>query len=259
MLVDTHVHLDFYDNAQEINAVVERAIVQEVKVLIAVGYDFNSCKKAVELAGLFSQVYAAVGIHPHEASTITPQLLKDISSLATNKRVVAYGEIGLDFYRNRSPREKQKEAFRQQIRLAQKLSLPLIIHSRDAHIEVLKILDEEKASEVAFHCFSGGGEVAKECLARNYYLSVAGPVTFYNAKQLRETVKSIPINKLLLETDSPFLAPHPYRGKTNEPSYLPLIARAVGEVKELSGKEVAEATSENAFTFFGLNNIVLKS
>ncbi len=259
MLVDTHVHLDFYDTDEEIKAVVKRASQKEVSVLVAVGYNLSSCKRAVELANSFPKVYAAIGIHPHEASSVTPQLLKDIKELAANNRVVAFGETGLDFYRNDAPQVSQKEAFRHQTRLARELTLPLIVHSREAYKEVLEIMDEEEVPKAVFHCFSGGDKVANECLARNYYISVAGPITFQNAARLREVIKDVPLDRILLETDSPFLAPQPYRGKTNEPAYLPLIAKVVAEVKEISEEEVKKITTGNAFTFFGLNNIVLKS
>lgn len=256
MLIDTHVHLDFYDSAEEIKAVVERAAAQNVQVLIVVGYDLNSCKKAVELSELFPNVYAVIGIHPHEAKGANSQVLEEVGLLATNKKIVGIGEIGLDFFRDYSPRDIQREVFRRQIDLAKELDLAIVIHAREAYAEVLEILDEARAKRVVFHCFSGGTEMAGECLKRNYLLSIAGPVTFRNARQLSTIARDVPLDQLLLETDSPFLAPHPYRGVTNEPSYLPYIARAVAEAKNLSAETVTEATTKNAFTFFRLRNIV---
>lgn len=256
MLVDTHVHLDFYETAAEIEAVVKRASEQEVKVLIAIGYDLNSCRRAVEVSDSYPNVYAAIGIHPHEAKGANIQVLKEVKLLAANKNVVGIGEIGLDFFRDYSPRDLQREVLREQIDLAKELDLPVVIHAREAYEEILEILDEARVKRAVFHCFSGGAEVAKDCLEKDYYLSIAGPVTFKNARQLRTVVENAPLDKLLLETDSPFLAPHPYRGTTNEPSYLPYIARAVAEIKNSSPDSVNAATTKNAFTFFKLGNIV---
>lgn len=256
MLVDTHVHLDFYETAGEIAAVVQRASGQGVEVLTTIGYDLNSCKRAVELSNSFPNVYAVIGIHPHEAKGASVELLKEVELLAANKKVVGIGEIGLDFFRDHSPREVQRRVFRQQIDLAKELDLPVVIHAREAYAEILGILDEMQVKRAVFHCFSGGAEMATECLKKDYFLSIAGPVTFKNARQLITVVKDAPLDKLLLETDSPFLAPHPYRGTTNEPSYLPFIARAVAEIKNLSTDAVSVATTRNAFTFFRLTNIV---
>jgi TatD DNase family protein len=167
---------------------------------------------------------------------------------------VALGEMGLDYHWDKSPKDIQKEVFRKQIRLARKVKLPIIIHNREATADILEILKEEKAEEVGgiMHCFSGSPEVARECVNMNFYISLGGPVTFKNAKKPKEVAAEVPLEKLLIETDCPYLTPHPFRGKRNEPGYVKLVAEQIAEIKGLSYEEVAETTTKNAKKFFGI-------
>lgn len=251
--VETHTHLDLIKrNAQE---VVKDAAEKKVTKMVTVGIDLESSKIALEFASLFEGVYAAIGFHPHESKFLDEENLKELEKLAIAKKnkVVAIGETGLDYYWNHSTLSCQMEAFKKQINLARKLNLPLIIHDREAHQDTLKILAEEaKGLKMLLHCFSGDLDMAKVCIERGYYLGIGGVVTFNNAKTLQLIAKEIPLKKILLETDSPYLAPHPFRGKPNEPKYIPLIAEKIAKIKGISLEKVAEVTSCNAQEFFGI-------
>ena len=210
-----------------------------------------------ELAEQHDHIFAAVGIHPHDAVRVTDKCYDIVRDLATgNPKVVAIGEIGLDFYRDRSPREDQEKVFRRFIRLARELSLPVIIHDRDAHERVMTILREEKAAEVGgvLHCFSGDLQMARECVEMGFYLSIPGTVTYSTNEQLREVVRGIKIERLLLETDCPYLSPVPHRGKRNEPAYVRITAEKVAELKGLSLEDVGRITSLNAKRLFGFGS-----
>jgi len=249
--VDTHIHLDLIKrNAQE---VVRDAAEKKVTKMVTIGIDLESSKIALEFASRYEGVYAAIGFHPHESKFLDEENLKELEKLAKKDKVVAIGETGLDYYWKHSNLACQMEAFRKQVILAGKLNLPLIIHDRDAHQDALKILAEEaKSLKVLLHCFSGDLDMAKVCIERGYYLGIGGVVTFNNAKKLRAIVKEISLESLVLETDSPYLAPHPFRGKPNEPKYIPLIAERIAELKGVSVKEVAERTSANSKEIFGI-------
>jgi len=249
--VDTHIHLDLIKrNAQE---VVRDAAEKKVTKMVTIGIDLESSKIALEFASRYEGVYAAIGFHPHESKFLDEENLKELEKLAKKDKVVALGETGLDYYWKHSNLACQMEAFRKQVILAGKLNLPLIIHDRDAHQDALKILAEEaKSLKVLLHCFSGDLDMAKVCIERGYYLGIGGVVTFNNAKKLRAIVKEISLESLVLETDSPYLAPHPFRGKPNEPKYIPLIAERIAELKGVSVKEVAERTSANSKEIFGI-------
>jgi TatD DNase family protein len=186
---------------------------------------------------------------------MTDEDLKWIEELSAHPKVVALGEMGLDYHWDKSPKDIQHDVLRRQIRLAKKVKLPIIIHNREATADILSILKEEGAEEVGgiMHCYSGGVEVARECIDMNFYISLGGPVTFKNAKKPKEVAKEIPLDKLLIETDCPYLAPHPYRGKRNEPAYVKLVAEQIAELKGLSLAEVSMATTENAKKLFGIN------
>lgn len=254
VLVDTHAHLNDPEYARDVDEVRTRAREVGVGLIICVGYDLASSRHAVHLAWEYPSIYAAVGFHPHDAAQIPPPAWENLEILAQDARVVALGEAGLDFFRNFSPREVQEEVFRRQLQLAQKLGLPVIVHDREAHTEVLAILEEFPAlKKVVFHCFSGGPEMAEECLRRGYYLSVAGNVTYPKPGRLAEVVKKVPLDQLLLETDSPHLTPQPWRGKRNEPAYLPAVAEAVAHLKGVSPERIVAATTTNARRFFGLS------
>lgn len=249
--VETHTHLDLIKrNAEE---VVREAAEKKVTKMVTVGIDLESSKIALEFASRFEEVYAAVGYHPNESKLMDVSGWEELEKLAHNKKVVAIGETGLDYYRRRSTIRQQMEAFKKHLNLAHKLDLPLIVHDREAHRDTLKILTEEgKRLKILLHCFSGDLDMAKSCIERGYYLGIGGVVTFKNAKTLQMITKEIPLEKILLETDSPFLAPHPFRGKTNEPKYIPLIAEKIAEIKGISLEEVAERTSATSKEIFGI-------
>jgi len=251
--VETHTHLDLIKrNAEE---VVKDAAEKKVTKMVAIGIDLESSKIALEFASRFEGVYAAIGFHPHESKFLDEENLKKLEKLAIAKKneVVAIGETGLDYYWNHSTLPCQMEAFKKQINMARKLNLPLIIHDREAHRDTLKILaDEVKGLKILLHCFSGDLNMAKVCIERGYCLGVGGVVTFNNAKKLRAIVKEISLENLVLETDSPYLAPHPFRGKPNEPKYIPLIAEKIAEIKGISLEKIAKITSKTAQEFFGI-------
>ncbi len=251
-LIDTHCHLDLME--VDPAAAVAAATAAGVSTIITIGIDLASSARAVELASEFPEVYAAVGMHPHEGSAVNDDVMGRLRELAAHPKVVAIGETGLDFYRNRSPHADQERSFRSHIELARDLTLPLIVHDREAHEQTLAILRDAQLSEAAIvmHCFSGDLAMAEACLALGCYISIAGPVTFRNARRLQEVVPELPLSRLLLETDSPFLAPHPHRGKPNSPAMLPLIARAIADLLTLPPASVASATSANAQRVFGL-------
>ena len=253
MLIDSHAHLDFSQFKRDRDKVIQRALDSGVAAIVNVGTDLVTSEKSVALARRHPSIYAAVGIHPHDARELSPKVLDRLTQLAQEEKTVAIGEIGLDFYRNLSPRDQQREAFRQQIRLAIELGLPVIIHDRDAHSQVLEILREEEAHRVGgvLHCFSGDIKMARQGLEMGFLISFAGPVTYGDGKKMA-IARQIPLEKILVETDCPFLTPIPHRGKRNEPAYVRYVAEKVAEVRGISFEEVAKATSRNAMRLFGL-------
>ncbi|NMH74488.1 TatD family hydrolase [Bacillus sp. RO2] len=255
MLFDTHVHLNADQYEEDLQEVIDRAQAEKVTNMVVVGFDRKTITRAIELVEKYDFLYAAVGWHPVDAIDMTEEDLAWIEDLASHEKVVAIGEMGLDYHWDKSPKDVQKEVFRKQIQLAKKVKLPIVIHNRDATADVVQILKEEDAKEVGgiMHCFTGSLEVAKECMEMNFYISFGGPVTFKNAKKPKEVVKEIPMEKLLIETDCPYLTPHPYRGKRNEPGYVRLVAEQIAELKELTIEEVAEKTTANAKKLFGIN------
>lgn len=254
MLFDTHAHLNATQFNEDVEQVIERARAEGVSHIVVVGFDRPTIQRAMELAEQYSFIYAAVGWHPVDAIHMTDEDLIMIECLAAHPKVVALGEMGLDYYWDQSPKEVQKEVFRKQIRLAKKVKLPIVIHNRDATADIVHILQEEHAEEVGgvMHCFSGSIEVARQCIDMNFYISFGGPVTFKNAKKPKEVAKEIPLDRLLIETDCPYLTPHPFRGKRNEPSYVKYVAEAIAELKGISFEEVAQKTSDNAKRLFGI-------
>ncbi|MCM2358474.1 MAG: YchF/TatD family DNA exonuclease [Geobacteraceae bacterium] len=256
-LIDTHAHIDGRDFLPDFNQMLERANAAGLSHIITVGADLESSRAAVRLAEQYGHIFAAVGIHPHDAERVTEKCYEVVRELATrNPRVVAIGEIGLDFYRDRSPRDDQERVFRRFIRLARELALPVIVHDRDAHSRVMAILREEKASEVGgvLHCFSGDLQMARECVEMGFYLSIPGTVTYPGNEQLREVVRGTKIERLLLETDCPYLSPVPHRGKRNEPAYVRLTAEKVAKLKGLTLSDVGRITSLNARRLFGIDH-----
>ncbi|WP_046173298.1 TatD family hydrolase [Domibacillus indicus] len=255
MLFDTHVHLNADQFQEDVEEVIKRAQEAGVSKMVVVGFDRPTISRAMELVEAYDELYAAVGWHPVDAIDMTDEDLNWIEQLAAHPKVVAIGEMGLDYHWDKSPRDIQKDVFRRQIRLAKKVKLPIVIHNREATQDIVDILKEEDAGEVGgiMHCFSGSAETALECVKMNFYISLGGPVTFKNAKKPKEVAAAVPLEKLLIETDCPYLAPHPYRGKRNEPSYVKLVAEEIASLKNLSYEEVASATMENANKLFQLD------
>lgn len=255
MLIDTHAHLQFENYDEDRELVIQRAIKNNVDSIITIGTDEKSSGQAHQLAQKFAIVYAAVGIHPNDSTNVHAEDIKKIEELAKKEKVVAIGEIGLDYYRDHASREKQHEVLRKQIRLARELVLPIIIHNREAQHDILDLLKEEKAEEVSgvFHSFSGEIDFLESVLASNYYVSFTGPVTFKNTNY-NKLIDCVPLEQLLLETDSPFLSPVPFRGKRNEPAYIKYIAEKIAQIKGVSIEEIAEITSENAQSLFRLED-----
>jgi TatD DNase family protein len=256
LLIDTHAHLDDkrFDGDRE--EVINRCVEEGVVCIINAGSDLSSSIKAISLAEKHSIIYAAVGIHPHEAKTADKNTTELLRSLAGKEKVVAIGETGLDYHYDFSPREKQKEVFRQQIALAREMKLPIVVHDRESHGDILQILKEEKAWEVGgvMHCFSGSRETAKECMDMNFFISFAGPVTFDNARRAKEVAAYVPLDRLLTETDCPYLTPVPFRGKRNYPGYVKYVAEEICRIKDLDPGRLAECVLENTARLFGIDS-----
>ncbi|MFH1478704.1 MAG: TatD family hydrolase [Candidatus Omnitrophota bacterium] len=256
MLIDTHCHLDFKDFKDDMPLVIERAKKDGIEAIINVGSSVAGTKKSIELASEFDIIYAAAGIHPHDAD-ITSE--KDLSVFRDHleegkRKIVAIGEIGLDYYKNRSRKENQKRLFIALLEEAKKRDLPIIIHNRDAHQDTISILKGVLGSSIkgVMHCFSGDKDFLKVCLDLGMYISFTCNLTFKNAEMLREVAKLVPMDRLLLETDSPFLAPQVFRGKRNEPAYIVHLARLIAEIKGIEFEETARETTYNAKRLFKL-------
>lgn len=255
-LVDTHAHLDDRAFAKDLDEVLARARLAGIQAIVLPGLNLRSSRGAIALAHRHPGLYAAVGVHPHDARTFTPEVLEDLARLATDPRVVAIGEIGLDFYRNLSPREVQLRAFRDLLALAREVGKPVIVHDREAHGEVLSAL-EDHARAPGFcggvlHAYSGDLEMARKAVAWGYHVGIAGPVTYPNAHRLREVAAQVPLAHLLVETDCPYLPPQSHRGQRNEPAWVAEVASTVAQAQRTSLEEVATATTENARRLFGL-------
>jgi TatD DNase family protein len=251
-MIDTHVHLNNRDLGRDLDGVIARAEAADVRQFVVVGYDLASSEKAVAQAEADARIFAAVGIHPHDASSYTPEVEERLRAWATNPRVVAIGEIGLDFYRDLSPRPAQYDAFRAQIALARTVSLPIIIHCRDASDETFDLLESEAGDvPVLLHCFAGEHRHAERAWARNWLLGVGGTATYKKNEALREIIRDAPQESLVLETDAPYLTPEPHRGKfPNEPRHIPLVAACIAAVRGETAAEVAAYTDTNARRFF---------
>ena len=254
MFIDTHTHLQFESYNDDRELVIQRAIKNDIDAIITIGTDIKSSRDALDLAKKFAVVFASVGIHPNDSENTSDSDLDEIEKMAQIDKIVAIGEIGLDYYRQYSPKEKQQIVLRKQVQLARKLRFPIIIHNRDAHEDIYRILKEERAEEVSgvFHSFSGDINFLKSILNLNYCVSFTGPVTFKNTNY-NKLIEYVPLEQLLLETDSPFLTPVPFRDKRNEPSYLRYIAEKVAQVKGITIEKLAEITSDNARNLFQIS------
>lgn len=258
MIIDSHCHLDtqVWGDADAVDAVVARALAAGVSGMVAIGsgYGFEAAGRAVAVAQRHVQVVASVGMHPHDASAFSEAKLEEALGLLATKKVVALGEMGLDYHYNFSVREQQLVAFRRQLQEARRLALPVIIHDRESDGETLRVLDEERAWEngVLYHCYTGDVAAMREIVDRGGYISIPGIVTFKNAGTMRDVAMACPLDRLLIETDSPFLTPVPYRGKRNEPAYVPLVGAAVAALRGMKSPELCSQAAANTLTFFRL-------
>lgn len=247
-LIDTHAHLDMYEDW---NAVIENAKANGVNKIIIPAVETEYFQKILDIANSYEDVYCMLGIFPTEAKNWHDDILDEIRTLSKNKKVVAIGEIGLDYYWDKSFVEAQKDIFIKQIKLANELGLPIEIHDREAHKDCFDILKEyNNGSDVVFHCFSGSVEFAKECIKEGWYVALGGVVTFKNAVKTKEVAKEIPLEMLMLETDSPYLTPVPYRGKENQPAYVKYVSEEIAKLRGCSVEEVVSVTTANAEKVF---------
>jgi len=252
-LFDTHAHLHFPDFAEDLDAVLDRARAAGVRGMVTIGTDRETNGAVVDLAKRLPDVWATVGIHPHDAGEAAEADFEALERVAREEpRVVGFGEMGLDFFRNFSPPDAQRQAFRRQIDIARRVRKPLVIHCRDAHDETLAILGEERAGETGgvMHCFSGDVEIARRCLDLGLYISLAGPVTYKNARALPDVARFVPEDRLVVETDCPYLPPTPHRGKRNEPAYVALTAEHVARLRGADPEALGDRLTANAASLF---------
>ncbi len=252
-LIDSHAHVDFPQFHEDRNAVIERAREAGLVTVVNIGTNVSTSRASVRLAERYDLIHATVGIHPHDAETASPEALDQLRALAQQPKVVAIGEIGLDYYRDYSPRSAQRRALRDQLTLASEVDLPVVIHSRDAHDDVLRILDDWEGTGV-MHTYAAGLERLDQVIAMGFFIGISGPVTYAKADQLRSVVRAAPLDRLLVETDCPYLTPEPHRGERNEPAYVTFVAEAVAQARGDSIEQIADATTENARRLFGLPN-----
>ncbi len=244
-LFDSHAHLDDdkfdCDREETINKIFDSGVCAFVNI----GADMESSKRSIALASKYDNVYATVGIHPHDVSDMTEADIEELEQLAKHKKVVAIGEIGLDYFYDNSPRDKQKYWFARQLQLAEKLNMPVTIHNRDAHADTMEILKNSKATGI-IHCYSGSAEMAKQLVDMGFYISFAGPVTYKNSKNAVQSALAVPMDRILIETDSPYLAPDGFRGKRNDSSLVRYVCEKLAEIKGVTFEEMAKQTKENA-------------
>lgn len=255
MLFDTHAHLDDKAFDKDRDRVIKSIMNSDVSKVVNAAASVESSHKSIELADNFEFIYASVGIHPHEAKSITDEDIRLIESLAQHRKVVAIGEIGLDYYYDFAPKDLQKKWFIEQIGLAEKLNLPYIVHSRDAAEDTFNIIKEHtKKSKFVLHCFSQSKEMMKRYLDLGGYISFAGTLTFKNAVNLKEALKAVPLDRLLIETDSPYLTPVPFRGKRNSPEYVRFVAMEASKLLQIPYEEICKITYDNAMEFFNIKD-----
>ena len=254
MFIDTHAHL-FYPNFNgEVNEVIDRAREAGIEKIIVPATDIASSAQAIELADQYDLVYATVGIHPHDTKEWEDSLINDLKDMAAHEKVVAIGEIGLDYYYDFSPKDIQKHAFEAQINLALELDKPIVVHNRESNDDVMAMINKysEKKLRAQFHCFAGSSSDAKILTEMGHYISFTGNITHVKADNVRKVLSSVSLDNLFLETDSPFMTPVPHRGKRNEPAYVKLVAEKVAELHNTTAENVAKITTDNAKKFFGI-------
>ena len=248
-LIDTHCHI-YYDKYHDINEVIDRALENNVSKMICVGVDIESSNKSIELAEKYDMIYATAGYHPHESKETIPNYLNELESLLQHKKVVALGEIGLDFFYNHSDEKTQIKIFEEQLELAKSLEMPCVIHNRESDKELIHSIKKTKNNNAVIHCFASNYKFANELINLNLHLSFTGLITFVD--ELKKVVENIPIDKIMVETDSPYLTPIPHRGKRNEPYMVKYVAEEIAKIKNISLEDVANQTTKTANTFFGI-------
>lgn len=251
-MIDTHSHINFDEYKEDFDSFLEDIKKNDVEYVIIPGVEPSTFDEIISYCEKYEMIYGAIGIHPSEFQTYSEKSKKRIYELAKHKKIVAIGEIGLDYHYGADTKEEQKELLKEQLKIAEELQVPVIIHDRESHEDVFEILQNYKLKNVIFHCFSGNAEFAQKCIDKGYYIAIGGVVTFKNAKDLKEAAKIIPLDKLLLETDAPYLAPVPFRGKLNSPAYLKYIAQEIANLKNIDVKEIKQHTTLNAKQVFGL-------
>lgn len=254
-LIDTHAHIDMEvnDNSITLPDIIREMNELGVKKAIIPAVEIATQDKVAELANSDENIFGMVGLFPSEAKTYTQEFEEKMETLAkNNKKIVAVGEIGLDYYWDKSFVDEQKDVFIKQIKMAQRLNLPIVVHDREAHKDCFDILKENNAERVLFHCFSGSAEFMKECVKQGWYIALGGVVTFKNAVKMKDVAREVPLDRLVLETDSPYLTPVPYRGKPNKPAYVRYVAEEISKIREVPLEEIIDITTTNAERFFGI-------
>ena len=254
MIIDTHAHIDFEDYEKDFDEILAKAKENNVEKIIIPAVEPSTFERIINIADKYENIYCAAGIHPSEAKTYTNEVEDKIAEYCKNKKVVAIGECGLDYYWDKSFNDLQKDVFKRQILLANKLNKTLIVHDREAHLDTLSLLKEnaKKETPVVMHCFSGSYEFGKECIKEGYYLAFGGVSTFKNAKKVHEVIEKMPMEFMLLETDSPYLTPEPHRGQRNEPAYLKYVVEKIAQIRNITTEEVENITTQNAKRAFNL-------
>lgn len=255
MLIDSHAHLDDQKFDRDRDIIIKNLKSNGIELVINIGADLQTSIASVSLAEKYENIYAAVGVHPHSASEVDDSTIEILKSFANREKVVAIGEIGLDYYYDNSPRDLQRKWFKEQINLAKQVDLPVVIHTREAAQETFDILKEAQDGSLrgVLHCYSGSVEMAIEYIKLGFYISFAGPVTFKNARSIREVAKSVPLDRLLVETDCPYLTPEPNRGKRNEPIFVKYTAGTIADIRGITYEELAKVTNRNTRDLFKIS------
>lgn len=254
MLIDTHVHLNAQQYDEDLEEVIARARENGLEKMVVIGCDRKSIERTMELIEEYDDIYGVIGWHPVDAIDCTDEDLKWIEELSAHEKIIGIGETGLDYHWDKSPKDVQKELFRRQLALAKRVKLPIIIHNRESTDDCVEILKEEHAEEIGgiMHAFSADEKTADTIIAMNFYVSLGGPVTFKNAQMPKDIAVHVPLDRLLVETDAPYLTPHPFRGKRNEPAHVKLVAEKIAELRGMSYEDLASATTENAKRLYNI-------